>query len=258
MKALMQIWKHSLPMFLVLLATGCATVREEPFETDMTFDELQQKMTRAMDPEGHYAKADTVVQQQIVSTEHWLDDPDEQLVEVKFERPGNFRLTTYQDNRPATAMIVNGHSGWLVDYNRRVVRELSGRQLEQVQVLSSIASPDSSLTKIFKSIDVEGVRIDGTEYYKLICHSRYSDQKPIEIYVGKNDFLTRRIKTEFQAGGNRVTYDSSILSYSLRDGVMTPQETVVRQDGVTQKTRIVSYKLNTPISASEFEPPILR
>ena len=92
---------------LALFAAGCATTEvEEPIPVDITLEELQSKMTRAMDPTGRYAKAKTYTMQQTTSTERFLDDPEVQRVEVKFARPDSFSLTTYEDNEPLSGVNI--------------------------------------------------------------------------------------------------------------------------------------------------------
>ncbi|WP_419647056.1 hypothetical protein [Victivallis vadensis] len=242
---------------LALFAAGCATTEvEEPIPVDITLEELQSKMTRAMDPTGRYAKAKTYTMQQTTSTERFLDDPEVQRVEVKFARPDSFSLTTYEDNEPLSGMIDNGKNGWVADYRRRKVVQLDGKQLEQLKMLSSIASPDSTYRKIFASAELSGCRIDGKDYYKITCLHREPDQGPTEIYVDREEFLPRRWKTSFKAGNNRVDYDSRIDKYSLRDGVMIPDETTTVQNGHKQTTTVTYYRLNTAISPRTFRPPL--
>ena len=86
--------------------------------------------------------------------------------------------------------------------------------------------------------------------------SRNADN-PVEIYIDKNDFLIRRIKATFQLGSRSLRYDSTIQRYSLYEGVMIPTETTVVQNGLKQTTRVVYYKLDAVIPASDFRPPVL-
>ena len=121
---------------------------------------------------------------------------------------------------------------------------------------SAIASPDSTYRKIFASAELSGCRIDGKDYYKITCLHREPDQGPTEIYVDREEFLPRRWKTSFKAGNNRVDYDSRIDKYSLRDGVMIPDETTTVQNGHKQTTTVTYYRLNTAISPRTFRPPL--
>ena len=98
--------------------------------------------------------------------------------------------------------------------------------------------------------------LDCKDYYKITCLHREPDQGPTEIYVDREEFLPRRWKTSFKAGNNRVDYDSRIDKYSLRDGVMIPDETTTVQNGHKQTTTVTYYRLNTAISPRTFRPPL--
>ena len=212
-------------------------------------------MRTAMDPDGRYAKAKTFIQRQIVSTERFLDDPEEQVVEVKFERPANFRLTTLDDNVPVSGLIVSGNNGWMVDYSGERIVELTPEQLDQLKILSGISNPDNSLTRALRDIRICLCRIGEQEFYKITGQSRNPDN-PVAIYIDKKDFLIRRIKAVFQIGSQSIRYDSTIRRYSLYEGVMIPAETTVIQNGQEQTTRVIYYKLDAIIPASDFRPPV--
>lgn len=236
---------------------GCATAEPEmESPADITAAELETKMRHAMDPDGRYAKAKTFIQRQIVLTERFLDDPEEQVAEVKFERPDNFRLTTLEDNVPVTGLIVNGKNGWVVDYSGKKITELTPEQLDQLKVLSGTSNPDNSLTRTLRDIRLTLCRVGEQEYYKVTGLSQ-NGGNPVEIYIDKNDFLIRRIKAVFQIGARSLRYDSTIQRYSLYEGVMIPAETTVVQNGLKQTTRVVYYKLDAVIPASDFRPPVL-
>lgn len=235
---------------------GCATTEPEiESPADITIAELEKKMRSAMDPDGRYAKAKTFIQRQIVSTERFLDDPEEQVAEVKFERPDNFRLTTLDDNVPVSGLIVNGKKGWMVDFSGKRIVELTPQQLDQLKVLSGTANPDNSLTRALRDIRINNCRIGEKEYYKISGLARNAGT-PVDIYVDRNDFLIRRIKADFRIGSQSVRYDSTIQRYSLYEGVMIPAETTVIQNGQKQTTRVIYYKLDAVIPASDFRPPV--
>lgn len=241
---------------LLALLAGCATAEPEiESPADITVSELETKMRTAMDPDGRYAKAKTFIQRQIVSSERFLDDPEEQVVEVKFERPANFRLTTLDDNVPVSGLIVSGNNGWMVDYSGERIVELTPEQLDQLKILSGISNPDNSLTRALRDIHICLCRIGEQEFYKITGQSRNSDN-PVAIYIDKKDFLIRRIKAVFQIGSQSIRYDSTIRRYSLYEGVMIPAETTVIQNGQEQTTRVIYYKLDAIIPASDFRPPV--
>ncbi len=245
-------------LFSAMLAflTGCATTEPEiESSADITITELEKKMRRAMDPDGRYAKAKTFIQRQIVSTERFLDDPEEQVAEVKFERPDNFRITTLDDNVPVSGLIVSDKKGWMVDFSGKRIVELTPQQLDQLKVLSGTANPDNSLTRALRDIRITNCRIGEKEYYKISGQARNAGT-PVDIYIDRNDFLIRRIKADFRIGSQSVRYDSTIQRYSLYDGVMIPAETTVIQNGQKQTTRVIYYKLDAVIPVSDFRPPV--
>ena len=241
---------------MLALLAGCATTEPEiESPADITIAELEAKMRNAMDPDGRYAKAKTFIQRQIVSTERFLDDPEEQVAEVKFERPDNFRLTTLDDNVPVSGLIISGNKGWMVDYSGKRILELPSVQLEQFKMFSGISNPDNSLSRALRDPHITNCRIGEKEYYKVTGLGRNAGT-PVDIYVDRNDFLIRRIKADFRIGSESVRYDSTIQRYSLYEGVMIPAETIVIQNGQKQSTRVVYYKLDAVIPASDFRPPV--
>ena len=154
---------------LLALLAGCATAEPEiESPADITVSELETKMRTAMDPDGRYAKAKTFIQRQIVSTERFLDDPEEQVVEVKFERPANFRLTTLDDNVPVSGLIVSGNNGWMVDYSGERIVELTPEQLDQLKILSGISNPDNrSFTRSPGRAEIPTIRLQSTSTRKI-------------------------------------------------------------------------------------------
>ena len=235
---------------------GCATAEPEiESPADITVAELETKMRAALDPDGRYAKAKTFIQRQIVSTERFLDDPEEQVVEVKFERPGNFRLTTLDDNVPVSGLIICGNKGWRVDFSGKQIEELTTAQLDQLKMLSGISNPDNSLSRALRDIQINNCRIGEDEYYKVTGLSRNAGT-PVQIYIDRNNFLIHRIKAEFRIGSRTLHYDSTIQRYSLYEGVMIPAETTVIQNGQKQSTRVIYYRLDAVIPASDFRPPV--
>ena len=140
--------------------------------------------------------------------------------------------------------------------DRTNVRTLTPEQLDQLKVLSGTSNPDNSLTRALRDIRLTLCRVGEQEYYKVTGLSQ-NGGNPVEIYIDKNDFLIRRIKAVFQIGSRSLRYDSTIQRYSLYEGVMIPAETTVVQNGLKQTTRVVYYKLDAVIPASDFRPPVL-
>ncbi len=241
----------------ILLSCGCAMFEpdEEITPSDLTLEELQAKRRHAMDPQRHYATAKTTLQRQSVSTERFLDDPDESIVLVQFERPDKINMTTFVDNEPSHSVITNGDAGWIVTYDGRDSKtaELSPEQLAHIRLLSHISSPEGKLQEFFREIEVVRCRNDEGDFYKLIC--RNDGQDPVEVYIDANDYLTRRMRAVLNINNNTIKYDSRILRYALFDGVMVPVETTVRQNGVKQTSKVLLYRLDVPFKEQDFLPP---
>ena len=233
-----------------LALCGCASMPEEELSpADITLAELEEKMSKATDPEGRYAQAKSFVMKQEVETKRFLDQPLIQMVETKFMRPDFFKITTYEDNQPVLSIISNGESSWIVDYNSQRVKTLDAEQLRQVKRFSDVTKPGSRLSAIFKNIKIEKCRIGDEEYYKVECPG--DDGSLLCVYVDAETFQTSRITVSAKG---ESTYDSSLKGYGLYEGVRIPEETSVRTGGVEKTSRVIYCKLNPVIDPSEFRP----
>lgn len=240
---------------LGIFGTGCESLPpEEPIPVDIELGDLLKRMNSALDPSGSYAKADSYIQRQLLRTDRFLDDPQEEVVELQFEKPSRFRLTTYRDQEPVTAWIVNGDSGWIVNYSSKRSDIIRGKVLAQMKALTLLATPDSSLEKVFSKIDLTGCRIDSIDYYKLSCRNP-GDESLIDIYVGKQDFLIHRIYAQIRTAGGSTNSLSTIRNYELRDGVMIPVETDIKTGSAHQTSQTIFYQLDAEIPPEQFMPP---
>ena len=233
---------------LLLSMTGCLSTddRCEEFTPDITLDELEKKMLQARDPQGVFQKAKSYVQKQVVTTGR-----QKALCEVKFLAPDRFKLVTLKDNEPETAIILNGDRAWLVNYPKRSVTPITGESLFQLQTMSRLGNPDDSYQDLFQQVVLTGCRIDDREYYKLNCTSKLPDEPPMYLYIGKNNFLLKRVRIPAP-----VNYESTIERYALYEGVMIPETTVIDNNGVRQSSKIYENKLNADLDESEFLPPV--
>ena len=238
--------------FLGAAFCGCASLPEETLSpSDLSLDELEARMAKATDPEGRFASANSFVMRQEVTTRRFLDKPLVQMVETKFMRPDFFKITTYDDNQPSFAIISNGESSWTVNYKTRKVRVLDAESLRQSRELGEITKPGSRLSRIFKDVKVQLCRIGDERFYKLTCQS--SPESSLSIYVNAEDYQTERITVE---GENGLKYDSGLRGYGLYEGVRIPEETTVRSGSGENIMKVIYYKLNAPIDAAEFRPPV--
>ena len=239
----------------LLLLTGCYSFSEKISATDITLDQLEDSMQSAMDPNGRFAKAKTyVMRQQITTDRSWMELPVVQMVEIKFRAPDQFKLTTYTDNEPEHIIIANGNNGYFVDMNRKKVIQLEQKELAGVLMMSRLTNPGIRLKDVFKSVSIDRSRIEEEDFYRLTCIGE--NNKPIYIYVSCRDFFSKRLRMTMGSVGNRINYDSQMLNYSMYEGIMIPDESVVRQGSVEQKSKVVYYKLDIALDDKEFQPPL--
>ncbi|QSH41459.1 hypothetical protein P0136_07930 [Lentisphaerota bacterium ZTH] len=255
MKSLKTVLCLAIPLGCILTA-GCGIFGGEPEKpADISLNVLEKRMHKAMDPTGAYRNAQSYVQKQMLEIKRDWSGKKSFIVEVKFKRPDLFKTTTIEDNRKKDAVIFNGKKAWLVDYRNKQVIPIKGTKFEKLKVLFSIGRPDSTYEDVFKKVVVTETTIDNKPYYKLLCISKIKEQDPISIYVGKNNFLTKRLETIERINGRPEKYISTIDKYTMHDGVMIPAETTVQLDNVKQKSIVILYKLNAKIKDSEFKPP---
>lgn len=249
----MRSWTGYVAAAFLLALCGCSTLPDEELSpaTDMTIGELEKRMAQATDPEGRYAQSRSFVMKQVVETKRFLDTPQEQMVETKFMRPAFFKITTYDDNQPAVAIISNGENSWIADYNAGKVRMLDADALRKVKRFNDITRPGSKLSEVFKDIRIFNCRIGGEDYYKIECPGE--DGQGLNVYVDADSCQITRISV---SDNGKVIYDSSLKGYGLYEGVRIPEETTVRSDGVEKTSRVIYYKLNPVIDISEFRPPV--
>lgn len=231
-----------------MLAGGCASpLWTDDVETapDITLHELELKMAQARDPDGVFKSARSYVQRQTLHIGRFA-----YLVEVQYLAPDCFRITTLKDNQPDTAIIVNGDSGWNVNYPAKTVEPIVGDGLARLRTMQDLTNPKNGYQALFAQVSLSLVSSGGNEFYKLVCVPKQPDSPQIILYIGKNNFLPRRIVIP------ELSYTATIESYSLYEGVMIPQETEVDIDGRIRRTKIVENKLNAAIDRSHFLPPV--
>ena len=249
--------------FAVLFFCGCASV-ETLEKSDLTLTELEEKMEKAMDPDGAFRKADSYVQREMLKIEGLFVDSIYQI-DLKYKKPHFFKLTTLENNQPISAVIFNAGSAWQVDYNEKKVTEITGTDLLRLQMLYKLTSPAEKYSQLFKNIEVLRCKIQGDsenaaeDYYKVICGSAQNGNV-INIYVDAKDFLPRRIHADLtliiKSKKQKFESDCNIESYELMDNVMIPQKSASVSNGVESTSTVFDYKLNVEIPDSEFLPPI--
>ena len=95
------------------------------------------------------------------------------------------------------------------------------------------------------------------EFYRVTCYGHFQ-KEPMYFYIGSKDFLLRRVRMKVEVkDGSSYNYENRIFNYEMREGVLIPMKTEIRQNGAVQESKVIYYKLNTPIPARDFLPPIL-
>lgn len=232
-------------VFCAVFLSGCVSDGEP---ANISLSILQMKMQKAMDPDGLYRKSKSYVQKQMLMVKKGWGDEKGYIVEVKYKRPDKMIMTTKEDNIPTTSIIFNGQNAWIVNYEEKKRTLIRGEQLERMKVLFALGHPDSTYQDIFKEVKLFETDIDGHPYYKIKCISKFKDQEPLIVYVGRHNFLTKRIDIP--------PYVTSIIDqYGLHDGVIIPEQTSEILDGSEKRYKLIMYKLNVDIDDNEFFPP---
>jgi len=239
------------PVLLSGLLCGCWSTSEVLEPADITLKELEDRMAKATDPEGRYASARSLIMRQELTTRRPWENTVVQMVETKFMRPDYFKTTVYDDNQPSSAFISNGESSWVVDFKMKKVRVMDEKAFRQLKAMSDITKPGSRLSQIFSNVSVKLCRIGDERFYKLDCSN--SPDSTLSIYVDADDYQTERIVVTGKLG---FKYESSLRGYGLYEGVRIPEETVVRSGDGEQVSKVIYYKMNSPIDVSEFRPPV--
>ncbi|MDD3886007.1 MAG: hypothetical protein PHI35_03975 [Victivallaceae bacterium] len=251
-------------LLTVSLLSGCASVmpEEKPILLDITFAELEKNINKALDPGGVKAEQRSYRQRMIVSRDQVLDDPTEELVEVTYSYPDDLRMASFDDSdsasTPSLVWIIRKNAGWLVDYKRKSVKQLSPEQLRLMRRTFTLDSPARDLSGTYSKIELTACEMDGRPYYKMECTPKAAGRAPVYIYVGKHDFLIRWVRTEFEIGGSEIDYVSNIRLYKLYDGVMIPSETVSVMNGDRSVSRVESYEELKSVDPAEFMPPVFK
>ena len=246
----------------ILFLAGCASfdeIDEDMVISKVSVQDIELRKNSIVDPNGRYQKARTSSMKQMVTTKATFTQPkEESMVEVKFQHPDKFKLSTYKDNQISLAIIVNGPNAWMADYNSKKISILNKEQLKKLNLIFQLSNPSSKISDVFKNIKVYEssplVTDENSQYYKLVCSKE--DSNPINIYLDKKSCLPRRIKAVFNINNNSIEYDSTMKRYSLYEGVMIPDESIVEQDGVVQESKVLYYKLDIKFPDDEFLPPV--
>ena len=250
-------------IFAALLAAflcGCNSWIEEPIETKMTFAELEKKMRHATDPYNRGRDLKSYQMHQIITTERLLDVPEEKFVTMKYLKPGYFFMISSEDAAvtapPVSGWIVTPDDGWLVDYEKKKVEKLTGDRLLMFRRTIELDDFGNRIRQSSANVKLDACRVNGKEYYKLICQPRKYQNESVTYYVDQQTYLIRRMVAVFILNGVRICYTTDILSYTLKDGIRMPEKTLSDLDGIRSEARLLDYKVDPEFTVADFTPPI--
>jgi len=237
----------------MLAAAGCSSLIEpEKLPCDISVEELQTRMSNAMDPNGTYRNAESYVQQVLVKISTWYSDAMMKM-DIRYLAPGSVRFDYYVDNKPVQTLICRSQAGFYLDYDKKVARRISGEEYRKILRLMKFAQPDASYSTTFEAIELNECEIDGKMYYWMRCwfdadRSGY----PYDVFVDKEDYFVRRIQFHTPQTGD---YSAEIQTYAKCDDVTIPDVFIASWDGYSETCDLNIYKLNVPIKPSMFDVP---
>ena len=236
-----------------MLTAGCAS-SEKP--ADVTLDELELKMARAMDPQKEYRNARAYFQRQNLIEEK-LFNTDHQLVEVRFQRPDKFKFSYYSKNRVSTEVLSVGGKAWLIDHQKGKIAAIEGQALEKIKLMLELGHPDTDYDKLFARIDMSLIQLEDERwYYKLVCHPKLPDANAIIIYVDQITSLPRRMELSVKTVNGTIDTVSNIVEYRKFGSVTLPVLTDVKDNSRQYSTRVVDYQLNAVFESKDFSLPV--
>lgn len=243
-------------LFSLFFLSGCALLEEEEnpdpnqVSSNVKSEWLAEKMKKASDPEGIYAKCTSFIIKQKLTVE---GDYKERTIEVKFKAPSFMKTVTIQKGKSYQATIYNGTKAWQI-YDETST-EITGNSFEFMQLFTELGNPSKTLFDIFAQIEVFETKENNKEYYKLVCIPKNENLKPCKILVDKNNFLTYKIETQVYTANGLYPYASVIDKYEKLNGIMVGAKTTVLINGKKSNYDLLKYELNPEIPDSEFTLP---
>lgn len=244
-----------------LLLSGCELL-EEPLElppgepSDLTLDQLVRKMQEATDPQGKYKDASSyILRQKVLSDRN--GDKTESSLEIKFKAPSSMKYTSFKDRKATSIVVFDGQKAWNIDPDTgksTVIPE--GMRLDLVKVFAEFIKPGNTVKNIFSKVDVDMVKEDRHSFYRLVCRTENSKIAPYIMYIGANDFLTKRFETTLYSDGSKFPYVSVTGKYVWIEGIRMASETTVSVAGNSEHSSLESFLLNPEIPDSEFQLPV--
>lgn len=251
--------KQICSMFFLLAAvivfSGCAA-DYVCRESDLTVKELESKISAALDPQGRFAKADRFIQRfEVKVAKGLLEPPDEQMIEVKFAKPGNFKISTSDAKGLQYAYIFNDNGGYMVDYRKESVTPLEKQLLQHLRTMREIADPVMELSSVFSDISIKRCTADDKEFYLLICR-KDAGSAPLNLYISARDYRLRSLAGKIKIGSAVLDYSSTVVNYALNEGLMVADLTKSKTNGIKTTSKLVYFRLDPYFTPDEFRIPV--
>lgn len=239
----------------VMLFSGCAAdyVCDE---SDLTVGELENKMRAALDPQGRFARAERFIQRfEVKVAKGVLEPPDEQMIEVKFSRPGNFKISTSDADGLQYAYVFNDKGGYMINYRKKSVIPLEKQLLQHLRTMREIADPVMELSSVFPLIEIKRCTAGDKEFYLLVCR-KDAKAAPMNFYISARDYRLRSLTGKMKIGSAVLDYSSTVVNYALNEGLMVADLTKSNTNGIKTSSKLVYFRLNPYFSSDEFKIPV--
>lgn len=269
-------------MFSVLTTVffaGCSSVTLDlpPGDpSDLTVDELMEKMKAASDPTGIYNSSKSyILRQSVVSLKNApANDDDDDSADVKppgpeanreeytmetiYKSPDKLRYNSYKDGKPFSIIIFNGGNAWSINpTNNKTTPIPKGLGLSLVKTFAEMVKPGNDPKKIFKTVDLSIIYEGKEKFYRLVCDTGIEGMPPYAIYVDGNTFLTRKLQTVLYANdGSQYIYTAVTDRYVWIHDVRIAQVSTILTADKTDKCYTRAFQLNVDIPDDSFEPKI--
>ncbi|MFZ2654802.1 MAG: hypothetical protein WAX69_07775 [Victivallales bacterium] len=233
-------------LFSVLVLAGCQSAPEGDV------DSILAKMRKAVDPEG---KSDNITTQVVTSHVNAPQIKDgEMVVEIKY--PAGIRIKA-QSKDAIFMKGYDGKSGWEFS-TRNGLREIKGKELDNLKFQIVFLSPKEKAKQIFESITLDGEEtVSRKPCYKLVCKPlpAYS-MEPINIYVDKKTFFVAKTE-EVHVGPKDEPIEMTryFMDYEKTDGVYFPMKIISEANGNIVELTVRSVEWNEDLSDTAFDIP---
>lgn len=245
----------ALSIAAALILSGCVQDLKLT-KSDLTVKELEQKMAKALDPDGRFASAERFFQRfEVKTSTGWLEPPREEYVEVKFARPGNFKITTSDDKGLHHGYIFNDDGGYMIDYRSKKVKPLDKELLSHLRTMREIADPVMELETVFNHIEIQRGSVEGKDFYLLSCR-KSPKSNPLKLFISARDFRLKSLTGKLKIGTALLDYRSTVIHYALNEGMMVADLTKSETNGIKTESKLIDFKLNPVFASNEFQIPV--